>query len=69
MDEKAVGNARYSRKLQLMLRILKSISGQALRDRFLNQQILVRVSIFSFNILAVTNVLPMIGRRDIYKHR
>lgn len=43
LDEKTVGNARYFRRIQLMLRVLISICGQAVRDRFTSQQLLVKV--------------------------
>ncbi|XP_046395190.1 phosphatidylinositol 4-phosphate 3-kinase C2 domain-containing subunit beta isoform X2 [Ischnura elegans] len=42
MDEKTIGEARYHRRLQLMLRALMAISGVALEQRFLSQQLFVK---------------------------
>ncbi|XP_071452807.1 phosphatidylinositol 4-phosphate 3-kinase C2 domain-containing subunit beta [Hetaerina americana] len=42
MDEKTIGESRYHRRLQLMLRALMAISGEALEQRFLSQQLLVK---------------------------
>ncbi|GLH17055.1 Uncharacterized protein GBIM_21893, partial [Gryllus bimaculatus] len=41
VDDAGLGEARYHRRLQLMLRALLAISGEALRQRFLSQQLLV----------------------------
>ncbi|XP_069687221.1 phosphatidylinositol 4-phosphate 3-kinase C2 domain-containing subunit beta isoform X3 [Periplaneta americana] len=41
-DDISIGEARYHRRLQLMLRALFSVSGEALRGRFLAQQLLVK---------------------------
>lgn len=41
-DDVSVCEARYHRRFQLMLRALLSISGEALRQRFLSQQMLVK---------------------------
>ncbi|XP_049937857.1 phosphatidylinositol 4-phosphate 3-kinase C2 domain-containing subunit alpha isoform X1 [Schistocerca serialis cubense] len=41
-DERTLSEARYYRRLQLMLRALIAISGSALRQRFFSQQLLVK---------------------------
>ncbi|KAJ9600687.1 hypothetical protein L9F63_026176, partial [Diploptera punctata] len=41
-DDVSIGESRYHRRLQLMLRALLAISGDALRGRFLAQQLLVK---------------------------
>ncbi|PNF36119.1 hypothetical protein B7P43_G10961, partial [Cryptotermes secundus] len=41
-DDVGIGESRYHRRLQLMLRALFAISGEALRGRFLAQQLLVK---------------------------
>ncbi|PSN54649.1 hypothetical protein C0J52_01070 [Blattella germanica] len=41
-DDVSIGESRYHRRLQLMLRALLAISGEALRGRFLAQQLLVK---------------------------
>lgn len=43
LDEKAMGNARYFRRILLMYRVLIMICGQAVRDSFTAQQMLVKV--------------------------
>jgi phosphatidylinositol-4-phosphate 3-kinase len=43
-DDAGVCKARYQRRLQLMLRALLAISGEAMRQRFMSQQLLVKVS-------------------------
>lgn len=43
-DESGVCQARYQRRLQLMLRALLAISGEAMRQRFMSQQLLVKVN-------------------------
>lgn len=40
-----VCEARYYRRLQLMLRALLAISGEASRERFMSQQLLVKVCV------------------------
>lgn len=45
--EENVCEARYYRRLQLMLRALLAISGEAPRQRFMSQQLLVKV----YNVL------------------
>ena len=47
-DDASIGESRYHRRLQLMLRALFAVSGEALRGRFLSQQLLVKVLIFLF---------------------
>lgn len=42
-DDKAISCARYQRRLQLMLRALLAVIGDALRNSFLTQQLLVKV--------------------------
>ncbi|CAH0389985.1 unnamed protein product [Bemisia tabaci] len=41
-DEGSICNARYHRRLQLMLRALLAVAGEALRKRFMSQQLLVK---------------------------
>ncbi|XP_043267002.1 phosphatidylinositol 4-phosphate 3-kinase C2 domain-containing subunit beta isoform X2 [Venturia canescens] len=41
-DDKSVSLARYQRRLQLMLRALLAVVGEALRNSFLTQQLLVK---------------------------
>ncbi|XP_072757955.1 phosphatidylinositol 4-phosphate 3-kinase C2 domain-containing subunit beta isoform X8 [Anoplolepis gracilipes] len=41
-DDKAISCARYQRRLQLMLRALLAVIGDALRNSFLTQQLLVK---------------------------
>lgn len=42
-DDKNISSARYHRRLQLMLRALLAVIGDALRNSFLTQQLLVKV--------------------------
>ncbi|KAF4532859.1 hypothetical protein B566_EDAN001462 [Ephemera danica] len=42
VDDFGVSQARYHRRLQLMLRALLAISGEAMRQRFMSQQLLVK---------------------------
>jgi hypothetical protein len=44
VDDTGVCQARYHRRLQLMLRALLAISGEAMNQRFMSQQLLVKVS-------------------------
>lgn len=44
-DDAGVCQARYHRRLQLMLRSLLAISGDSMRQRFMSQQLLVKVLI------------------------
>lgn len=46
-DDKNISYARYHRRLQLMLRALLAVIGDALRNSFLTQQLLVKV-LFGF---------------------
>lgn len=43
-DDKSLCLARYYRRLQLMLRALLAVIGESLRNSFLTQQCLVKVS-------------------------
>jgi hypothetical protein len=47
-DDAGVCQARYHRRLQLMLRSLLAISGDSLRQRFMSQQLLVKVWVSNF---------------------
>ncbi|EZA50776.1 Phosphatidylinositol-4-phosphate 3-kinase C2 domain-containing subunit alpha [Ooceraea biroi] len=44
-DDKAISCARYHRRLQLMLRALLAVIGDALRNSFLTQQLLVKAQV------------------------
>lgn len=52
-DDKAISCARYQRRLQLMLRALLAVIGDALRNSFLTQQLLVKVR---FNYIYIYSV-------------
>lgn len=45
LDEKVLGNVRHFRRILLMFRVLISICGQAVRNRFSAQQLLVKVGV------------------------
>nr|XP_050846088.1 phosphatidylinositol 4-phosphate 3-kinase C2 domain-containing subunit beta isoform X2 [Vespula vulgaris] len=59
-DEKGISSARYHRRLQLMLRALLAVIGDALRNSFLTQQLLVKnLNEIAENIKATKESLRM----------
>lgn len=50
-DDKAISCARYQRRLQLMLRALLAVIGDALRKSFLTQQLLVKVCLILYKYI------------------